>query len=47
MKVESPHILKIYDIQDNEKQMLYVTELCEGGSLCDVLNEQHGNKLEV
>lgn len=33
MKVESPYILKIYEIQETDKMMLYVTEFCEGGSL--------------
>lgn len=46
MKVDSPHILRIYDIQENEKHMMYVTELCEGGTLCDFLNEQPGCKLD-
>lgn len=46
MRLESPYILRIYDIQETDRRVLYVTEFCEGGSLWDCLSELAGNRLD-
>ena len=40
-RLDHPHIIKLYDIFEDTYSYYVATELCEGGSLLDVLNSQN------
>ena len=44
MKIDHPNILKVFEIFEDDEQICYLTEYCEGGSLWDTLNFIKGKK---